>query len=248
MSEDVTSDLLDRLASDEALDDFIEVEGNDEQNTLFVREDTERPDMGSEEWSDWVLSQLHEDEYPNKRPTCDGLRRIAISLFGPMDILPPIVHYADTHSAAATAQLVWPGRIISGSAEAHHNNCDPPYNQYPLATAETRAISRALKMALNLRKVITAEEGSRKADISVPITDDIETSGITDNQIRFIDLMCKQHNVSIQAAVTEAVGQHDTLAELTNVESKEVQKLLDVWSKDKPEDIAPYDPNWKTSF
>lgn len=237
--------------TDDAFDfekDFTVVE--EEGSGMFMEEDPDRPDMGSEEWSDWVLEQLRPDEYPNDRPTCDGLRRIAIKLFGPMDIPKPDVHAIDRGYAAVSVMLIWPMRMVSGSAEVHENNCDPPFSQYPLATAVTRAMSRALKTALNLRKVITAEEGSRKADISIPVTDDLETTDITDNQKRFIDLMCKQNDISVKDAVIEAVGPHDSIEELTHAESKTVQKLLDEWSKEKPDDIdiGPYDPNWKTSF
>ena len=220
-----------------------------ENEGVFVGVDPDRPDMGSEEWSDWVLSQLRDDEYPNGRPTCDGLRRIAIKLFGPMEILPPHVHHASAHYAAVTCVLRWPLRTVCGSAEVSENNCDAPFSQYPLATAETRAISRSLRQALNLRKVITAEEGSRKADISIPVTDDaMETGGISEHQIKFIDVMCRTNDIDVRTAVTESVGEHEKLSELTRAESKQVQKLLDEWAKEKPEDTPPYDPNWKSSF
>lgn len=241
--------MTDEKYDDEPIADFdTEFDPVEEGGTLFTDRDDDRPDMGSEEWSDWVISLLRKDEYPNERPTCDGLRRIAIKLFGPMDILPPAIHACERTYAAVTVRLKWPLRTVCASAEVHENNCDAPFVQYPLGTAETRAMSRCLRMALNLRKVITAEEGSRKADISVPVTDDVETGGITDNQKRFIDLMCKSNDISVKAVVTEAVGEHEKLEDLSNAESKQVQKLLDEWSKEKPDDIDSYDPNWRSSF
>lgn len=208
--------------------------------------------MGDEGWSDWVLSQLRKDEKYDDKPTCDGLRRLAIRILGPMDITTIDVHAIAQDYAAVSVRLKFSklGQTVIGSAEVHSNNTDAPFSQYPLATAETRAIGRALRVALNLRKVITAEEGSRKANISIPIIEDQDRSegSITDTQIKFLDLLCKKNDISIAFAVESAVGAHDKLEDLTNEEAKIVSKLVDVWIKEKPEDLKTYDPNWKSSF
>lgn len=222
---------------------------NTEQDDIMVEKDDERPSMSSPEWSDWVLSQLTKDEMYDGKPTCDGLRRVAIGLFGPMDILPPTVHNINEQYAAVTVTLRWANRQVSGSAEVHINNTDAPFSQYPLGSAETRAQSRALRFALSLRKVVTAEEVSRKADISVPITDEHRTEGgITSTQTKFIELMCKKNDISIRGVVEAAVGAHDKLADLTYAEADQVQELLDTWAKERPDEVEGFDPDWKSSF
>lgn len=217
-------------------------------NVLFVNQDKLRPQMESEEWSDWVLAQLRKDEKYDQKPTCDGLRRIAIGLFGPMDMT-TTVHNVDMNYAAVTCVLAWPSRVISGSAEVHVNNTDPPFNQYPLASAETRAIGRALRLALNLRRVITAEEASRKADISVPITDEIRANERhTSTQAKFIDLLCKKHNISVESVTKAAISPNVRFDDVTNAQAIQIQALIEDWIKNRPENIEAYDPLWVGKF
>jgi hypothetical protein len=246
-----------KLAEQMDLDeDFEEVERefvlevkNTTQEDIVVAAPEGMPAMSSPEWSDWVLSQLTKDEMYDGKPTCDGLRRVAIMVFGPMDILPPKVHAINEQYAALTVTLRWPKREVSGSAEVHVNNTDAPFSQYPLGSGETRAQSRALRFALNLRKVVTAEEVSRKADISVPITDENRTEGgITSTQSKFIELMCKKNDISVRGSVEAAVGAHDALSDLTYAEAEQVQELLDTWAKERPDEVESFDPDWKSSF
>jgi hypothetical protein len=41
--------------------------------------------FNSESWSEWVLSQFADDELENGAPTCDGLRRVAEDVLGPIE-------------------------------------------------------------------------------------------------------------------------------------------------------------------
>lgn len=234
--------------------DFVEDENRlSDDDLFFVEHDDDRPKISSPEWSDWVMGQLTKKELSDANPTCDGLRRVAIKLFGMMDILPPIVHNCSPEYAAVTAQLKWPLRTVCGSAEVHSNNTDNPFAQFPLATAETRAISRALRLALNLTKVVTAEEVSRKANISIPITDENRTEGgITDTQIKYINMACGTGkggiNVSVKHLVEKAVGGHNNIKELSFAEALQVNELINKWKLEKPENTPEYDPNWQSSF
>ena len=214
----------------------------EEQEVEQKESNTPSPD--SPEWSDWALSQLTKDELYDGNPTCDGLRRLAIKILGQFNVKAPTVHFCSQEYAAVTVNLYWPGtgRSISASAEVHSGNADAPFNQYPLATAETRALGRALRIALNLRKVVTAEEVSRKANISIPITDEARDKGaITSTQKKFVNLMCKKHDISIDQVVAKALdSENKKLDDLTYEEAQKVQELLDAWAKDKPDFVESY--------
>lgn len=214
---------------------------------------TPPPCISDPEWSDYVLSLLSKDEMSDDKPTTDGLRRVAIFLFGEFDILPLVVHQIDPSYAAVTATLRWPESMkqVSGSAEVTTDNTETPYSKYPLATAETRAIGRALKMALNLKRVITAEESSRKASISTSFNEEVSDS-INSTQIKYIELVCKKHNISIVDVVRKVINPQITkITDLNHEQSLELQKQLDEWVRndDVPRtELGDYNPSWRTDF
>lgn len=222
---------------EEGEDDFDDVELED------------KPGRESEEWSDWVLSQLHKDELPKGNPTCDGLRRIAIQEFGEFDVHPTIVHVVNETYAAVTVTLAFSHRVVSASAEVSEYNMDTDdmYIKYPLATAETRAISRALKQVLNLRKVVTAEETSRKAKISVAITEqDDDKVPITETQLKLIDIRCRDRNISAHKVLEFAkIEDYNNIKELTKAQALEVVKYLDKLGEDISDELGDYDHDWQ---
>lgn len=216
--------------------------------------------MGDPDWSDFVLSQLTKDELRDGNPTFDGLQRMAAKLFGTMNILPLKVHHCNEAYAAVTATIEFPEvhahKVVSASADAHNNNTDAPFSQYVLAMAETRAISRALRFALQLKKVVVAEELSRKANISIPIDDSSRELGdATGTQIKFIELMCKKQNISVKWFVESVVGPHEKLSELTYSEASCVQEALEKRAEkieqgkqEEETGVEVFDNNWKNNF
>jgi len=222
-------------------------------------DDTEivMPERDSHEWSPYVLGLLEKDEKIEGNPTTDGLARVARKLLGDFDSS-IVVHHISRDYAAVTVTLCWyqssppKNYQLCGSAEVHSDNCEPPYSQYPLATAETRATGRALRSALGLRKIITAEEGSRRAKISIPFSDEQRTEGpITEIQVKFIDMVCKKHDWSI-ADVMESVLVDTPKVSLTDIQhnhATQVQETLDDWSRNGnvPTTINCYNPNWKAT-
>lgn len=214
---------------DVSIEDFEEVQDESE-----ACEQEERPQRTDPEWSDWVLSQLTNDEKFEDKPKCSGLQRVANIVFGSPNSITTQVHQCNESYAAVTVCVEWPYYRVEGSAEVHSNNTDAPFNQYPLATAESRALARALRTALNLRNVVSAEEVSRKADISVPITDENRTKGgITQTQKKFIELMGKKYDIDVSKAIENVVEAGKKVDDLSYEEAQQVQEILDQWAKEK---------------
>lgn len=243
-----SADSADTKLSEMELDEaFTEV---DESTPDSVPDDL--PEHHSPEWTDYVLSQLTKSELVKDRPRSDGLVRLVKMIIGEVDFLLQ-VHHVSPEYAAVTCQITIPGgSTVHGSAECSDRNTDIPYNKYPLATAETRAIGRAAKRALGLSNVLTAEEGSEVAQLTVPeVTEDRTEGSITDTQIKFIERMCKKLDISVHKAVIEIVGDHEKIENLSHAEALQVNSVLDGYTRDEDQEYAklgPFEENWRTTF
>lgn len=222
-----------------------------------VEQEESGPIRGSVEWTDYILGLLTEDEVVNECPKTDGLWRVACSLnkgisYG-VNVLQTSPDYAAVTVSINARQGLFDYCVISGSAECSALNTDPPYNKYPLATAETRALGRALKRLLCIN-VLTAEESSRAANLTIPVSDENRTEGsITSTQISFIERMCKKIDINLENAIIYAVGLHENINELSHAEALRINETLDAWSRDKSEDpeykkLGKFDTSWKSSF
>jgi len=146
------------------------------------------------EWSDYVLSLFAENELYEGSPTVDGLRRVTTELIGHIDeclthvVQPPNPNTGDR--AVVVVTLIIGESKYSGAADASSVNSKPPYDKHPVALAETRAEGRALKRALLLRNVNSAEE--------MNVTPTVNTEKITPTQIRFIELMASRLDINVQ--------------------------------------------------
>ena len=211
----------------------------------------ERPEQYSPEWTDYVLSQLTEQEKRDGKPTAPGLKRAFNSLFPDVYVNEKQnVHHVGPEYAAVTISLDI-GTLISivGSAECSEANTDPPYNKYPLATAQTRALGRAYKRLLGI-DIITAEESSRKASISDPALNGDEDEGsISNTQIKFIELMATKINVNVGTVIKRLFKESRPVKRLSHSDAILINEHLDELSKDLPkieadEELKGYDKNW----
>lgn len=207
----------------------------------------DRPNRFSTEWSDYVMSLFSKDELREGKPTCDGLRRIVQLLYGEIVHQNLSVHHVNEKYAAVTAHIVLPRHshtykygdvtFYSGSAECTIDNTDDPYAKYPLATAETRALGRAFKMALGLQHVLTAEESSKKSHlVQVSSNEEQRTEGsIEENQIKFIERMLPklgiEHNEPLVIANVILGAKHKNLSKLTHAEALTIIEVLNQWSQ-----------------
>lgn len=145
-----------------------------EEDAVEVVENKE-PEYNSPEWSDFVLSKLTADEFRDGAPLVDGLRRVSQVLLGPIvESVPAEMRINDNQTIVSyKISFLWAmndsrfGQIITfgGVGDATENNCDFPYNNYRGPMAETRAEGRALKKALGLKRILTADEINPKLKV-----------------------------------------------------------------------------------
>jgi hypothetical protein len=124
---------------------------------------TATPSLGDPGWSDYVLSLISEKEKIKDSPRMDALRRVAIFLYGRF-ATEIQVHNSPTKEnggrATVSAKLTFTDTniVATGAADVSELNTHSQYAVHAVATAETRAKGRALKEALCLQNVHTAEE------------------------------------------------------------------------------------------
>lgn len=259
------------MTEDGIADDF-EIEKDDYYGDPDVV-DANQPDFGSEEWSDFVLSQLTEDEYVDEdgqiMPCCHGLRRLAEVLLGTISGGVKNIIYPDPDDPRRVVVVYellvenFDGktRVFTEVADTSLDNTDAFFLDFAVATASTRAEARALKKAL-LIKGVTADEvkkGDRKRMLgldtdSTPVTGTVSSeepdddTPISDKQYQFLEVMGKKGDINIVKFVKEQI--EDTpLSSLTKSEAKDKLIMpLDAFvnkKEDTPESIKGYNDKWR---
>lgn len=209
----------------------------------------DEPSPGEPEWTPYVLSLLAEDELVGGRPKAAGLFRLVGRLVGrvvensawPCQCPNP----GNSFTATVRAKLVvephqfGPPTIFTGLADAGDLNTALPYSNYPSATAETRALGRACKKALNLN-VLTAEE----ADPVPSPTQDL----ISQTMVNFIDMKCRQLGLDVMKFVSMGKAKFERIFDVpTESAVKMIRHLTDVQrgAQKAPDSIKGYDPDWR---
>jgi hypothetical protein len=177
------------------------------------------PDITDLTWHDYVMGQFGSDEMKEGNPTTDGLRRVAQKLLGRItDSNTEIAEAASLNNGGRASIVVsisfFNGETysrFSGAADSAPDNTDDVFRRYPTAIAESRAEGRALRKALNLRKVVAAEELS--------LTARTDTSGggflkIDNAQIKGIDIMCKRLNVDVLKFINSGTKKYNDINEV----------------------------------
>lgn len=224
---------------------------------------TNKMEINSLEWNDYVLGLLSDDEKIDGNPTTDGLRRIfEIALnCTVVESISQVVQSPEPNNekratVVHTIGFVLKGevsdnaflnmkRIVSGAADVYWGNCDKIYRNHPVAVAETRAEGRALRRGLKLRKVVAAEELSREIEDNV---DGDSANKISDQQVNFMDVLAKRSNInivellldlSIDATNIKHIS-HDAAVSVIRELSKHQQNIGDI-----PPKLVGYDSSWR---
>jgi len=221
------------------------------------------PTIHDIEWTDYVLSQLTDDEKIMGNPTTDGLRRVFEKVMD-CEIMEATTKVDQTPSrdnemrATVTFSLtfkpnavtesrlgLYNTKLVTGAADVYWGNCDKIFRNHPVAVAETRAEGRALRRALRLRKVVAAEE------LAEEIEDHItghSVDKITNNQINFIDVMSKRLDVNVKKMLQKEFDiNEDNIYNISyDIAVKIAGKLAEYQQQDVvPDEVFGFDSNWK---
>jgi len=220
-----------------------------------------QPAFNSERWSEWVISQFSDDELENGAPTCDGLRRVAENVLGPIEKVEVIKNDTPNINNKGNATVVVGITInpivleghprygkyvyVEDLADANRLNTPEEIFKHPSATAGTRAESRAYRKLLRLRKVLTAEELASNTHTE---EDWSPSTPITDQQITVIDMLCNRTNMNVIDFINCGDSKHVCIEQVSEQSAQKMLQYLNrIQRKDaeRPDDVGEYDENWK---
>lgn len=243
---------------------FAEVELSSPMNTdtsvkNVVIEDM--PSMLSPEWHEYAMNLFHDSEMVDGHPLVAGLRRVAelvlgtIVFSGPTQVFP--VQREDHHGRATVVFTVRFANGIEYSevADSWEGNTDDMFCAFAVAIASTRAEARALRKALKI-KGVAAEELTKKdtakivRDISSTKTSSEgeynDQSRMSDAQLNFIDVKCKQLNIDGQKLFKQFGV--DSGKKVSKKVASDIIDALNDYQRDKnliPKDIVGYQQEWR---
>tara|TARA_Y100001937_G_scaffold32893_2_gene46890 strand:- start:2506 stop:3450 length:945 start_codon:yes stop_codon:yes gene_type:complete len=221
-----------------------------------------QPSFNTEKWSEWVMSQFADDELENGAPTCDGLRRVAEDVIGPIAKVEVIKNDTPTVSNKGNATVVVGVTIepvlldshprhgsyiyVEDLADANRLNTPEEIFKHPSATAGTRAESRVYRKMLRLRKVLTAEElASNESTLEEEWS---PSTPITEQQITVIEMLCKRTNLNVLEFINCGDLKYVCIEQVSEQSAqKMLQHLNRIQRKDapRPDGVGVYDENWK---
>lgn len=240
--------VIDRLVEDEQIE-------AGELSPVEEGGETARPKMTDEGWTDWILDKLRDSEKDAEgNPRVNGLRRLVEDYIGDIvGSVPRIVEGASVDNGMrATAEhhvtINWnfnsdDRRTFGAAADCYSGNTEDNFARHAAATADTRAESRALRKALKLVSVITAEEFTQ-----IPVTESGLDSMITDSQIKAINKLCKDLDIDVISFIN---SKSNAYAHFTHIPFKNALGMLEqinVYLRNPtkiPDNIKGYDPHWR---
>jgi hypothetical protein len=214
------------------------------------------------EWTDYVLGLLGEDEKISGNPTTDGLRRIFETVLNCTVIQaePTVVQTPDlANERRATVVYTMTyilnddavpenikQRTVSAAADVYWGNCDKVFRNHPVAVAETRAEGRALRKALKLRKVVTADELAKDVVDHTESNLDNNTK-INSTQINFFDVFGKRLDINVSKLLEKLAIDHKNIYNISYDDAVKTITTLSGYQQTNniPSDIIGYEPNWK---
>jgi hypothetical protein len=229
------------------------IEENQQENVVAdvpTNPDDNTPLLTDVGWSDYVLSKFHEDELNQDGfPAVDGLRRVAQLLIGEIVFSEPTVLQCPNPQNDGRAVVKFtvvfdtnPQKTFSDVADVYPGNTPKKeFSVHATATASTKAEGRALRKALNLRKVLAAEEVS-----DTPIE---EPGKINSGQISFMNLMCERNNIDAMKLIGLSPKLKGVkLEDIPYAAAVKINAFLTECQNGKrviPEEIKGYKSNWR---
>ena len=246
----------------EGVEELQTVSNTDTSVKNIVLEDA--PSMLSPDWHDYAMTLFSEDELMNGHPLVNGLRRVAELVLGPIAFSGPTwvkPTERDDHHGRAT--VIFTVEFANGIkcaevADSWEGNTDDTFCAFAVAIASTRAEARALRKVLKI-KGVAAEELTKKdtakivRDISKQKSstsgDYDDQSRMSDAQLNFIDIKCKQMNVDGSKLFKE-VFKVASSRKVSKKVASEIIDCLNEYQRDNstiPESIVGYNEEWRSS-
>lgn len=216
-----------------------------------------KPTSYDYEWTDYVLSDLHDNEIFDGNPTVDSLRRLVNKFIGKIVSNDTRIepHSKEKYAVAVVrigVNMQKHGQYInddviycSGASDASPESVKDPYDKHLIAIAETKAEGRALRKLLQLRKTVSAEE----MDINESVAPEGSTDSITDNQINFIDIMSNnKRGVDINVVKLLKKMGYESVKDLLHSDALKVIGKLNEFQRDQEsidKDLKGYCSAWK---
>jgi hypothetical protein len=213
-------------------------------------DEIDTPQIGDPLWHDYVMSQFLDEECiiikEKKYPTVDGMRRLVEHLVSSIKALrTTVLQFPDSinekRSTVKVTLELMNETVFEGAADSFWGNTAQIYNKFPVSIAETRAEGRALKKALRLRKVVSAEEIDG-------LSEDTE-EGITSTQLQFLDVMCSTNRLNINVKKLCTLYElPENPKKLKHIDAIMLNEKLTSYQQDTtiiPEEIKGYEEGWK---
>lgn len=223
--------------------------------------------MTDPDWSDYVLSlfQPHEMDAEGN-PKVGGLRRVARMLLGPIVastvqvINAPFVR--DGLMSVATVihslKILWCRREdlaegqgaytveFSDVADVYPGNTDEEFAVHPSSTAATKAEARCLRKALQLQRVIAAEELSKPNEATPPVAE--KPKEISEAQVRVMNMLCRRCNINLLKFINSGKSKFEDVMKISYTTAEKMVQLLSTYQSDNnkiPKEIVGYDADWR---
>ncbi len=210
------------------------------------------PSPSDVEWTDFVLGKMTVKEKFGNRPKCDGLRRVFGAVMGDIvESMSRVVQAANIENANRctvehTIRFIKHGdtmgrvRVVTDCVDISTLNTSDPFSRYPTASAGTIAEGRALKKALCLVNVQTAEE------MNAPVATPMESSSpIKPTQKNIITKSASDQNISLDKMLKEMFdAKVITVADISRMSYTDAQVVINQLSRydngpDNGGDVVP---------
>ena len=215
------------------------------------------PKMCDYEWHNYVMGLFGEDELEDGNPNLDGLLRVARYLLGKVTVNNLQIHQCPTpengNRATVSLQVFTTDNnsnvlCMYDAADSFSGNTDAPFYKHPVATAISRAKSRALRSLLGLRKTLSAEEVSENSKDS---TEQSNVDRISAQQITMLDKISKKLNINLSRFINSTNDVHyDNIRDISYVAAQDMFKRINKYQQDEtiPPELLGYKEDWRNNL
>ena len=203
----------------------------------------------SKGWTQYILSQLEDDEKDQEYPKTCGLGRLLEQEIASIIEIQTLVIQSPSPTNNMTATVRTTIQLNNGEkydacADAQKCYLEHPYDKHVTAIAETRSEGRAYRRALRLKGVVTKEEMIEKKEE--------QEDKINKSQVMLIENMCMNErlNINVHKLTKLLFGEESrvNIYDYTHEQAATINRQLIEYQKDLskiPTEIKGFDPSWK---